>query len=179
MDRPVTEEGLKKQIALMTGEMFAAVRSGDKALFDMAVAKGADVHARNDNGMPLLHVAVRRAVQDLRTDWLAHVLPYVDDLFVTNTKGYALFDDKLNDQLIPFRDNNYIDMLRKCRIYVMEQMPDIQAARDRLRAAEQGLTENRVLVAPRFNIVSAPERIHKPVYDDMPPPDKKSGDPKP
>lgn len=32
MDRPVTEEGLKKQIALMTGEMFAAVQNGDKKL---------------------------------------------------------------------------------------------------------------------------------------------------
>lgn len=179
MDRPVTEEGLNKQIALMTGEMFSAVRNGDKVLFDMAIAKGADVHARNGDGMPLLHVAVKRAVQDLRTDWLAHVLPYVDDLFVTNAKGHALFDDKLNDQLIPFRDNNYIKMLRTCRVYVMEQMPDIEAARARLRAEQEGPAEKRVLVAPRFNIVSAPERIHKPVQDDTPPPSNKSGGPTP
>ncbi len=179
MDRPVTEEGLKKQIALMTGEMFAAVQNGDKKLFDMTIAKGADVHARNGDGLPLLHAGIKRAIQDQKYDWLTHVLPHVDDLFVANTKGRTLFDDKIDDQLIPYRHEAYIEMLRKCRLRVMEEMPDIASARDRLRQQEEGLSETRTLIAPRFNMVSAPERIEKPASDGPAPGDKKSPPPAP
>lgn len=179
MTRPVTEQGLHQQIALMTGEMFNAVRSGDTKLFEMAIAKGADVHALNADGLPLLHAGIRRAINEQNFNWLMHVLPHVDDLFVKNSKGRTLFDDKIDDQLLPYRGDEYIAMLRKIRVRVMQEMPDIETARERLNPQIDGLSEKRVLVAPRFNVVTAPERIEKPAHGDNSPSPRKPGDPAP
>ncbi len=179
MTRPVTEQGLNQQIALMTGEMFAAVRSGDKQLFDLTIAKGADVHAFNADGFPLFHAGIRRAISEQNFNWLLHVLPHVDDLFVKNSKGRTLFDDKIDDQLLPYRGDEYIAMLRKIRVRVMQEMPDIQTARERLNPPSEALSEKRVLVAPRFNVVTAPERIEKPTHDDGAPSPRKPAAPAP
>lgn len=161
MDRPVTQEGLDKQIALMTGEMFSAVTRGDKKLFAMALAKGADVTQFNAEGMPLLHAGIKRSIREENLEWLLLVLPHAQDLFVT-TAGMTLFDSGLDKRLLPSGHSEYAELLRKCRLRVMQEMPDIEVARAKLaQSQERGLQTGQTLVAPRFNIVGSPQQIDK------------------
>ena len=174
MDRPVTEEGLQKQIMLMTQTMFEAVEKGDKDLFAMAILKGADVTQRNHAGLALLHAGVKRAVRDERLDWLLLILPHVDDLFVTTNKGCTLFDAGIDPFLVPHSHPDYVAMLRKCREHVMKDMPDMEAARQRLQ--NKGLSESRVLIAPAFKAVASPVKLLDKRATDRPtPPDKPDG----
>lgn len=174
MDRPVTEEGLQKQIMLMTQTMFEAVEKGDKDLFAMAILKGADVTQRNQHGFALLHVGVKQAIREEKLDWLSLVLPHVDDLFVTTNKGFTLFDADINHSLLHFDHPDYVAMLRKCREHVMKDMPDMEAARQRLQ--NKGLSESRVLIAPAFKAVASPVKLLDKRATDRPtPPDKPDG----
>lgn len=181
MQRAVTEEGLNKQIALMTREMFDAVRTGNKNLFTMAVQKGADVKARNNEGLPLLHAAIKYCVNEqYNTDMMVFVLPHVDDLFVTNHKGLDIFDPKIDDMILRSRHENFANPLRQCRLLLMRAMPDIEEARQQLqnnKVATSG--EARVLIAPQFAKISGRETIEKPTGGDTPPKPPTGGNPAP
>lgn len=161
--RPVTQEVLDKQVALMTAAMFDAVEKGDKALFELAIKKGADAAQLSNKGQPLLHVAMRKAVENGTVEWLNIVLPHVENLFVGNKKGLDVFDDANNDNLMPHRHPEYEARLTKMRRHLMTELPDIDAARAELeKTARQGLPAGGKILAPQFEVVG-PRKIDKPV----------------
>ena len=161
--RPVTQEGLDKQVALMTAAMFDAVENADKALFELAIKKGADAAQLSTKGQPLLHVAMRKSVENGTVEWLNIALPHVENLFVGNKKGLDVFDDANNDNLMPHRHPEYEARLTKMRRHLMTELPDIEAARAELeKSARHGLPAGGKILAPQFEVVG-PRKIDKPV----------------
>lgn len=182
MDRPITQESIDKQVAQMTAMMFEAVQTADGDLFKAAMSKGANPLGLDAQGTPLPHALVATAIRYQRRDMFQIVLPYIEDMLAVNKAGVTVFDKAFIDGLLTSGINNYWDkmnLFKELRQQMIERLPDIEDLRQQAEAHAQGLSEKRVLVAPRFNAVTAPERIEKPVQGEGASPARKPSDPAP
>lgn len=149
------------QIALMTGEMFRAVAAGDEELFNLSVRKGANTQAFQE-GAPLLHHALRRAVVEQKDRWFTIVQPHVPDLMVLNHAGKTVFDaatDRfMNNPRAGHESGRVLAWLRRC---LMERLPDLGHA--------PALPQEKTVVMPKFDLSDRPAGDKQRLPDDQTP----------
>lgn len=164
MDRPVTQEMIDQQIAQMTAMMFEAVQTCDSDLFKVVMSKGADPLGCDANGTPLPHALMSVCVRNQREDIFKTALPYIQDFLAINKAGVTVFDKAFIDSILTGTSNNYWDkmnLFKKLRQQMIERLPSIDELSKRMAGQDAGLSNDRTLVAPKFNVVGGPKPIEK------------------